>query len=320
MSEYFLGVDGGQSGTTVVIGDETGNVVGWASAGPCNHVSGSEARRRFVNTIGDCVTQASARAGIDARFKAACCGMSGGPDDKFALLHDLIKADHIVITNDARVALAGAASGKPGIIVIAGTGSIAFGENARGETARAGGWGYIYGDEGSAFDIARQALRAILREHEGWGPKTALTPALLEPTGAADANQLLHVFYTPDWPRSRVAGLAQTVDRLAAEGDPVAIEILNHAARRLAFLAGTVRRQLWSDEENLVVSWSGGVFNSEIAREHFQTLIAMDLHITCVPPQHGPAIGALLLSWRVVHLNPSPGYATLSLNPQGSLP
>ena len=88
--------------------------------------------------------------------------MSGGPDDKAGLLAELIGAERLVVTHDARIAWAGATEGEPGLVVIAGTGSIAYGENAQGESARAGGWGYIYGDEGGGFDIARQALRATL--------------------------------------------------------------------------------------------------------------------------------------------------------------
>src|ERR1700728_1393351 len=226
MSEYFLGVDGGQSSTTAVIGDRDGKIVGWASAGPCNHVAAAEAKAKFLRVMGECISQAASRAGMaGSSFKAACFGMSGGPDDKAALLHQLIESEHWIVTHDAMTALAGATSGEPGIVAIGGTGSIAFGRNARGETARTGGWGYLFGDEGGAFDIARQALRAVLREHEGWGARTALTPALIEAAAASDGDNLLHLFYTPDWPRQRIAGLAEIVNRIAEEGDPIAIGV-----------------------------------------------------------------------------------------------
>jgi N-acetylglucosamine kinase-like BadF-type ATPase len=230
--------------------------------------------------------------------------MSGGPDDKAALLHELLETDHLIVTHDAAIALAGATSGEPGIIVIAGTGSMAFGQNARGETARAGGWGYIFGDEGGAFDIVRQALRAVLREHEGWGARTALTPALIEATGAEDANAMLHAFYGPEWPRARVADLARTVSRIAEEGDPIALRLLHQAAQELALLAGSVRWQLWSEGEPkpVLVSWSGGVFESASLRERFRMLIALEKDAVCEPPGHGPAEGALLLAWRATGL------------------
>ncbi len=303
MSAFFLGVDGGQSSTTAVIGDDRGRIVGWASGGPCNHVAAGEARAKFLAVMRECLSQAAARAGLAGSgsrwsFKAACLGMSGGPADKTALLHELIESEHTIVTHDAMVGLAGALAGEPGIVIIAGTGSIAFGQNARGETARAGGWGYLFGDEGGAFDLVRQALRVILREHEGWGGRTALTPALLEAASAADANELLHAFYTEAWPRRRIASLAPVVNRIAEDGDPAAAAILHNAARELALLAASVRRQLWSDEESVRIAWTGGVFESAILLDRFRSLVSLDENAVCGPPRHGPAVGALLLAYR----------------------
>jgi N-acetylglucosamine kinase-like BadF-type ATPase len=223
------------------------------------------------------------------------------------LLGELIDAEHTIVTHDAAVALAGATAGEPGVVVIGGTGSIAFGQNARGETARAGGWGYLFGDEGGAFDIVRQALRMILREHEGWGARTALMPALLEAAEAADANRLLHLFYTPEWPRHRVADLARVVNRIAEDGDPAAIGILQGAARELALLAGSVRRQLFAEGEPVRIAWTGGVFGSDILLERFRALISLEDGAVCEPPRHGPAVGALLLAYRAAGIRPSGG-------------
>src|ERR1700683_3747633 len=104
MNDLFLGVDGGQSSTTVVIGDTKGNIVGWGSAGASNHVTGAEARAKSVLLMPECLSQADVRAGLDRglsrwHFKAACLGMSGGPDDKATLLHELIEAEHTTITH-----------------------------------------------------------------------------------------------------------------------------------------------------------------------------------------------------------------------------
>jgi N-acetylglucosamine kinase-like BadF-type ATPase len=315
VGEYFLGVDGGQSSTSALIGDGNGKVVGWGTAGPCNHVAGAEAKGRFREVMRDCLSQAATRAGLEGNtarwsFKAACLGMSGGPDDKAALLQELVQSDHITVTHDAMIALAGATAGEPGIIVIGGTGSIAFGQNARGETARSGGWGYIFGDEGGAFDIVRQALRAILREREGWGARTALTPALLESAAASDANELLHLFYTAEWPRARIASLAKTVSRIGEEGDPIAIGILHQAAEQFALLAGSVRRQLWAEGEAVEVSWTGGVFNSATLTERFRLLISLAEGTVCGPSRHSPVTGALLLAYRAAGLRVLPDAAT----------
>ena len=91
----------------------------------------------------------------------------------------------VLVVNDALVALEAGAPGEPGVVIISGTGSIAYGRNAAGEAARSGGWGYVLGDEGSGYWIGRAALRAVLREADERGPKTALTPLLLEHFGVA---------------------------------------------------------------------------------------------------------------------------------------
>ncbi len=318
MSDYFLGVDGGQSSTIAVIGDARGRIAGWATAGACNHVGAAEGRAKFLRVMRECVCQAASRAGIGSEkpaFKAACMGMSGGPDDKAGLLGELFDSERIVVTHDAKIAWAGATEGAPGVVVIAGTGSIAYGENAQSEYARAGGWGYVYGDEGGGFDIARQAIRAILREHEGWGPRTALTPALLEVTGAENANDALHRLYKVEWPRARVAELAMTVDRIASEGDPVAADILRYSGQQLALLAASVRRQLWGDDHAPVcASWIGGVFGSEMLLDRFRTLVGLDGTLHAVPPKRSPAAGALILAYRLAGVpvlpDPLPGIKT----------
>src|SRR5271157_350022 len=269
----FLGVDGGQSSTTVLIGDESGRVLGAGEAGPCNHAGAEEGRARFERAVNEGLNAACARAGLDAaavRFESACLGMSGGPEDKQAVLAGMLRTEHLVVTTDAAIALSGATVTGQGIATIAGTGSIAFGRNAEGRTARAGGWGYVFGDQGSGFDIARHSLRAALRMEEGWGPPTSLRQALVEATGARNANEVLHLFYTSEWPRSRVAALAPLADAAAAEGDAVAMVILNRAAVELATLVAAVRSQLWKPGDVVDVAYIGGVFQSRTVLERFR--------------------------------------------------
>jgi N-acetylglucosamine kinase len=224
--------------------------------------------------------------------------MSGGPEDKEQILASLLRTERLIVTNDAVIALSGAIAGGRGIITIGGTGSIAFGRNAAGQSARAGGWGYVFGDEGGAFDIARQATRAALRMEEGWGPPTILLSALTEATGATNANGVLHLFYTPEWPRSRVAQLAPLVDQAAAAGDAVAAGILTSAAQDLAMLAASVRAQLWEAAGSVVVAYIGGVFRSGRLLERFRSLMELGQGSRVSPPRYGPAEGALLEAYR----------------------
>jgi N-acetylglucosamine kinase-like BadF-type ATPase len=230
--------------------------------------------------------------------------MSGGPADKQAILAKILHSKKLIVTTDAWIALSGATEGEPGIVVIAGTGSIALGRNASGDTARAGGWGYVFGDEGSGFDIARQALRAALRFEEGWGPPTALHRALLAKAAALNANDLMHRLYTQEWPRPRVAALSELVDSVALEGDPVARDILTSAAQQLATLVVSVRAQLFHAGETAIVAYIGGVFRSRILLERFRQLVGLEPGNHATEARHGPAAGALIEAYRATGLHP----------------
>jgi N-acetylglucosamine kinase-like BadF-type ATPase len=307
MTRYFLGVDGGQSKTTAVIGDENGCVLASGRGGPCNHAGAPEGRAKFINAISTSLSAACLEAGVDAatvRFASACLGLSGGPADKQAILDQILAADRMLVTDDATIASSGALAGEPGIVVIAGTGSIAFGRNAQGRTARAGGWGYLFGDEGGGFWIARQALRAALRWEEGWGSPTALRAMLLDSTGARNVNDLMHRCYTPEFPRPRIAALSVLVAHAAERGDPMAQEIISEAARELAQLARAVRSQLFEAPEmgdaqaSAKCAYIGGVFESRKLRALFRESLEGEPGWVVTPPVHDPAIGALLEAYR----------------------
>jgi N-acetylglucosamine kinase-like BadF-type ATPase len=221
--------------------------------------------------------------------------MSGGPDDKREILAELIAADRLEVVSDAEVALAGATGGAPGVVVIAGTGSMALARDAEGRTARAGGWGYLFGDEGGAFDIVRQALRAILRAEEGWGPPTTLRENLLTAGSAAGANELMHLFYTAAWPRERIAALALLVEDAAEAGDEVARRILADAGGALAGLARSVRGQLFSVQDAVPVAPAGGVFESRAVRQSFEADLGAE---NVIKPCYPADVGALLCAYR----------------------
>ncbi len=303
MSRLFLGVDGGQSSTTAMVGDETGRVVGFGRGSECNHVKGPAGRTKFINAIEGCIGLAGFRG---EEFEAACLGFSGGPVDKEELLREMLRVKGaMTVTHDGSIALTGATAGVPGIIMIAGTGSFAFGRNAEGRSARAGGWGYIFGDEGGGFDITRQALRAALRHEEGWGPPTVLFSMLLEATGEKTANDLMHRFYTVDYPRPKIAAYSKLVDEASENGDAVAREILLAAAQQLAVFTSAIRGRLFKEGEPAFVAYIGGVYRSNLLRERFRMLVELDEGNTVGPPKLGPAAGALIEAYRSAGLNPT---------------
>jgi N-acetylglucosamine kinase-like BadF-type ATPase len=298
----YLGVDGGQSSTTALIGDETGRVIGRGRGGPCNHVADAEGRTKFFAAVSECLKEACDRAGLDSNsvtFAGACLGFSGGPEDKERYSRELVRSRQYKITHDAEIALSGATAGEPGIIIIGGTGSMAFGRNAEGRTARAGGWGYVFGDEGGAFDIVRRALRAALQYEEGWGPATTLRDLLLKETGAANANELLHLFYTPEYPHRRVASLCPVVTQAAEQRDRVALGIFDGAAAALARFVEAVHRHLFLTVERVPLAYIGGVFQSAPLLRSFINRVHDSIASTVRPPRLGPAAGALLEALRL---------------------
>jgi N-acetylglucosamine kinase len=177
---------------------------------------------------------------------------------------------------------------------------MAFGRNAEGRTMRAGGWGYIFGDEGGAFDIVRQALRDALRREEGWGRPTSLRRALLDATGAPDANTLLHDWYKPEVNRQEIAALSKVVSAAADEGDVAAEDILSMAGYSLAFYAQSLSYALFPDVKDVPVAYIGGVFQNRLVRNRFISVVQGDnAHLSVVAPAMNPAAGAVLTALRL---------------------
>ena len=304
--DLLLGVDGGQSHTRAVVGDASGAVIGGGAAGPANCIGDERGAEKLQRVVSNAVGEALDRTGrklADTRFAAACFGLSGGSASKRAVIASVISAQRLEIVGDAEIALLGGLGGEPGIVVIAGTGSMAFGKNAAGKTARAGGWGYVFGDEGGAFGIARQALRAALRQEEGWGMETALRGVLLKECEAENVNELMHRFYTKELTRDRIASLAPLVDQAAAEGDGVAAEILRGAVECLQELAIAVRKKLFDIEEGVPIVPVGGVFRSSLVAGEFRGRLDAEENTVVVQPKFEPVMGALMRAYQLVGID-----------------
>jgi N-acetylglucosamine kinase-like BadF-type ATPase len=300
MTRFYLGVDGGQSSTKALLADETGRVIGRGHGGPCNHVASAEGRSKFLSAVGDCLRQAYHEAGLESasvHFASVCLGLSGGAEDKEAYTKELIASDRYKLTHDAEIALLGGTAGEPGIIVIAGTGSIAFGLNAQQQTARAGGWGYIFGDEGGGFDLAKQAIRRALQHEEGWGPPTTLRKALLEVSGAATVNGLMHQLYNK-FDRTQIASYASLVTSAAEKGDQAALEILKAAVSSLTSYVTGVYDQLFKKSETVQIVAVGGVFKIHLLMQQLMQKIYSSLHCPLGNPRLSPSAGALLEALR----------------------
>ena len=300
---YFLGIDSGRSSTRAAVGDQSGSVLGRAVAGPLNDLTSEAAEAAFISTARELLNGVLYDAGLPwgTKLEGGSFGMSGCPSDKFDLLADLAACNFSEMVTDAEAALEGATAGGPGAIVIAGTGSMALARDANRSLARCGGWGYAFGDDGSAFDIVRRALRKALAAEEGWATATALSTMFCEATRSSTVNAAMHRFYDPDWPRDRIARLAAEVDAAAQSGDELALAVLEDAGRTLATLATRALRALPETSAGLGVYPSGGVFASRVVLSSFHARLGA-AGLALGRPAHDPAIGALLLAYRAARM------------------
>ncbi|MBX6371250.1 MAG: ATPase [Acidothermus sp.] len=282
-----LGVDAGGSGTRAVL-VEGGAILERFEESPLNVLLHDDA----VDRLAELITKSGARA--------AGLGLAGvrGAGEAERLRNRIAAAVGIpvVVADDTEVAFLGAFRGAPGIIVIAGTGSNAFGRDAQGRAARVGGHGFLLGDEGGAYWIANQAIRAALHSFDGTGPKSAaLEAAVLAGFGMVDDgfDGVVRLVHSAPADRHLVARLAPAV--MALE-DPVALRILDRATAALVAMAQTLRARLGPD---LPVAMHGGVFAHPRIRERFVAATQ------AVEPAEPPELGAVRLLGTAVTLRDS---------------
>ena len=271
LMKLYLGIDGGQTSTKCVIADGEGQILSLSVGGPCKHLRDELSREQVKQALEAVVRTALRSAGGPGTspIRSVFMGISGvaGPHAPAGLwlkefFSERFSPEMIAIDHDARNALAGAIPSMVGVAVIAGTGSIAFGRDTFGEEARAGGWGYLIGDSGSAFEIGRQGITAVLRAEEGLGPSTSLTAAVLRQLGIERASLIPETIHQSFEAKLRVAEISTVVSEHAEAGDGVASEILGTAIRGLAELAGAVIGQLSWNSLPVAVSGVGGVFRA----------------------------------------------------------
>ncbi|MCI0489184.1 MAG: ATPase [Blastocatellia bacterium] len=299
---YLLGVDGGGTKTHAVITDAESCVVGEGVSGASNpiRVSLDVAISHIESAIRDACAQAGIKPG---EISSACIALAGinHPTHYHAMdeaLRRALDTARLYLVADAHAALAGALDGRPGIIVIAGTGSIAMGMNPAGVIERSGGWGPTLGDEGSGYDIARRALRAVAASFDGRERQTVLTQRICDRLGIASAADLPGVIYRSDRESVEIAGLARLVTEAADEGDRVARDILAEAGCELAELAVSVIEKLELQSEPFRVACVGSVFNSgeHILKPLRESVSRIAPGAEIGSPIHPPAIGAVKLA------------------------
>ncbi len=296
---YVLGIDAGGTKTVCQLADENGDVLAEARRGGANlQASGELEVEKVLHEVME-----EALGEHDVRPAAICLGIAGvdRPDDAQVVRGIMRRIGYkarVLVVNDALVALEAGAPDAPGVVLIAGTGSIAYGRNDQNQAARAGGWGYMLGDEGSGYWIGRAALRAVLREADRRGPATQLTGLLLHYYGVARAQDLIAQVYHGTLRPAAIAALAQCVQGAFSDGDAVAIGILRSAADQLESAALSVARRLEMVGSEFPFVLSGGIFRAVpwLEEELARRLPMASPHSHTVLLNEEPAAGAVRLA------------------------
>ena len=253
-----LGIDAGGTKTVCQLADEQLNILAESRGGGANlQASGELEVEKVLHQVID-----RALVNASARPATICLGMAGvdRPRDADVVRGILLRIGHRAqpyVVNDALIALEAGVPGGAGVVIVAGTGSIAYGRDAQGRAARAGGWGYVLGDEGSGYWLGRHALRAVVRAADGRGRTTALTARVLAHYRVNRPQDLVWEIYGSGLKPTAIASLAAEVGAAAMEGDTLAEDIINAGAVELAGAAASVARRL--SLERCPVVLAGGI-------------------------------------------------------------
>jgi glucosamine kinase len=308
MSEIVIGVDGGGSKTRVLVGTAEGEVLATVD-GPKSAVSPGQAARS-ADVIADLVTRALGEIAQPGSVfpRVLYCGVAGtGREEERRALHAALDAkelaEEVVIDSDGLIAMYDAFEDRAGILLVVGTGSIAYGRSPAGEIVRCGGWGPAFGDEGSGGWIGKRALGIVAASSDGREPATALLFPILAATGCEDVEDLIPWAAAAD--ARAFATLAPVVFSTAAAGDQRASALITLAAEELVLHIRALARQLFTDERAAVtVALSGGLMDrgSPLRKRLEQRLKSAVPGANLRSEEVLPARGALRAAARRIHL------------------
>ncbi|HVT44570.1 MAG TPA: BadF/BadG/BcrA/BcrD ATPase family protein [Thermoanaerobaculia bacterium] len=294
----FLGIDGGGSKTEAVVVDEQMTTLGHGRAGPSNHlrVGIREASGNLGIAIHDAVRSAGLTT-LDIRYAYGGIAGNDHPRHRQKIIEALrvfFPKQNFTVDTDARIALTAGIGSGVGIVIISGTGSVAYGRNRDNREARAGGWGPTIGDEGSGYAIARDGLSAVARAWDGRGPSTILTELICTRHDMCEPQDLPYFVYAPSTHADDIAEYCRLVVEAASKGDQVAIEILEREAEELGITVLAVARELDLLAEEFPVAWVGGAFNAgELLLGPLRTTIRKEAPDAILGPAiEAPVLGA----------------------------
>ena len=311
MTEYVVGIDGGGTKTQAVIINSQGNECGLGIGGPSNYGDvGIDAAR---SNIEQSVNAARSMAGLKITpFAAAFLGLAGvaAPTDRkiirqMALEIGLAPNDRLGVDHDNRIALSGGLSGRPGIVLIVGTGSSCYGRSNTGESWRAGGWGPLVADEGSGYWLGVGAMKAAVQAFDGRAQPTDLLTMVQERLELSHMNDLLHHLYVRGMSRTEIAALAPLVIEAAQSGDVAALELFQQGAVELTNCVNSVAQHLDFAAGPFELALTGGLIHAgdilvQPLRKELRTRMPL-CHV--VLAELPPVVGAGLLALELIGLS-----------------
>ena len=298
--KVILAIDGGGSRTRCFAFDENANALGSGESGPANHllVDRSTVAASIRNAIGAALEVANKSPGNVSLVAAGLAGVDydGSGKSEMRELFLALGYRDILVEGDMVMAHAGALAGEPGVLALAGTGSSVLGIGPKGDRVKIGGWGPLYGDEGSAYRIGQAALRAAARDFDGRGPKTGLTQAIVDELGLRSFRESVEAIYVKRLEPREIAQLSKTANEIAETDDQVARKILESAGSELAECVAAAVVQI-GGSERMKVSYEGSVITScKLMRDSFCKYLGSQLpSVTVIAPRFSPVIGAYLL-------------------------
>jgi N-acetylglucosamine kinase-like BadF-type ATPase len=302
--DLVIGADGGGTKTACAIAQMNGRIIGLGYAGPSNHLRLPGRHAQAAEAVLEGAQAAFADSGMaGARVRQAYLALAGvGTDGVNVKMMDaarqVLDAEEIIVDNDAVAGLAAATGQLYGVVIIAGTGSIAVAVDREGRRARSGGWGYRIGDEGSGQWIGRLGLAAAARAHDGRGGPTALVARALEHFSIETVDEIRSVLYRQPTNNRDIADFCVQVVAAAWEGDEVAMDIIGQAGRELALAAWAAARSLGMDSTEFPVSPNGSVFKAgDVITSPFKEelgRLAPTAEVVSAP--FPPVVGAVILA------------------------
>lgn len=259
---FYLGLDAGGTKTEAALFDQEGRLVAETRGGPANPIRSSFAHA--FTALDDVAARALAAVGAEPDdVVGVSAGFAGAGRPRVAarvsaFLTTRFRQARIETLTDLDIALESIAADGPAVVVVSGTGSAAFGRDAAGATARAGGWGPWFSDEGSAFDVGRHALVELARAHDAAAPADPLAEAVTAALGADGWDRVVELVSRR--PLDRLPALFPAVASAADAGSDAARRVLDRAAENLADLAGVVTRRLALEQSEFALGRVGGVF------------------------------------------------------------